>query len=268
MPVTPKTDRTYAMHMTNLQPIAAGVKGVRHAPCVAPGTTEIQPAPYVVIDHETDDGYLECLDGDEERYFRAWLRAGRIISEIRSFVPRSNVGWYGWPYPRQLSHVDAFANRFESLLGYADFLAPCCYVIDGMTPAQHIERAHLQRQCIELMRMKSKPIYPFVADCTLDGRRVCDDHDLHTQCQMARILGAKHVYVWSAMQYHTWSARLLTDESTPANVIDNVSRSRASLIGTYGFALDKWTADNVEREERRYTRSLLQRVKLAWKETA
>ena len=245
------------MHLTTL-PI--GIRGWTRAPSVALGTTEIPNAGWLMLDYENDNGILE--EGPRnERYADVIERATLELNRFRNLT-RARIGWYGWPYPRNEEQAVTFAKHFGPIVRQADWLAPCCY-------AQHepIEERYgeLFALCVTAMQCKKRPRFGVVSDWMLDSSRAVTWAEAVRQCRAARAAGCGSLFVWSGVDYHVWAAKL--NHSDNPTVMDTINRSRATLLGSWGFRISEWTEANIEREHVRVGAQIVGMFAQAWKET-
>ncbi len=243
------------MHMTN---IAVTAQGWKTAPCLALGTTEFPASGHVMIDHETENGIIE--DGQPNDVARVAARCNAEMLRIRNST-RARICWYGWPYPREESHVERFAARFGPMVSRSDWLAPCCYVSSS---GGEIERGSLFRRCVTLMRCRSKDAYGCISDWTLDSTRPVTDDEWILQCRAARAAGCVGVYLWTGMEYRVWASGHFS--SVNPKVKDEAARAWAELLGMWGFT-GLATAKNIESERRRVGVAMMRKAETAWRES-
>lgn len=235
--------------LTNLHAFA----GWKQSPCIAPQTTEIPSADWVMIDHESED---EAIGNSDEQ---AIARAFGYLDALRK-ATKAKLGWYGWPYPNNEDDIPRLAQAFDALLLEADWIAPCCYATgDGRA----FDRAKLCRSCLQWAGASKKPCIGVVCPGLLNSERIATDAEIAEQVHAARTVGASSIYVWSSMDYHVWASTVNVDQGHPA--YQQMHRSRATLMGKWGFSVPAWTPEAVGLEYRNKSRDILTAFARAWR---
>lgn len=228
---------------------------------------------FVMLDDEMHEGVLNTgIPEGNVTYGDAIVATNIVVKQLRIANPGVQVGFFAMPGPMNASQIELTAQHAMPLVtGSFDVVMPCAYY-RGDDYDHAIERATWIRDAIEMsgganlerIGVVSDTYQNVPADSSVFGQP-CDPDEIEVQCDLARHMGCKRLYLWSTLDLRLKQA---LSDCAPDNAICRAAKQFAIWqLAQYDIRVSTLTKAEAKRAVRERSEKSMVEFAEAWEDS-